>query len=254
MSRRVIHTSIYRGTSGISHLQFCNCRHNETLRNVQYFKQCIVHNYKHTYIHMYVVYVCARMCATALVPTQLNRACWLWGRGSSFAVVNYAFCWRWSISINVIETAATVLKVKPGSSYTYSWADSYRLESIYLPHRKWINVTLHFRLISSSSTKINYQIFALVSLALLLLFSDTGSIMKSVFYVISSSPSSVCRHCVCACALVKSLNIATSAHFSQHEERNYALAQFSRKNNQLFKKCFDVSSEISIETHLHKCE
>lgn len=180
---------------------------------------------------MYVVYVCARMCATALVPTQLNRACWLWGRGSSFAVVNYAFCWRWSISINVIETAATVLKVKPGSSYTYSWADSYRLELIYLPSRKWINVTLHFRLISSSSTKINYQIFALVSLALLLLFPDTGSIMKCVFYVISSSPSSVCRHCVCACALVKSLNSNFSTFQSARRAQLRSCSIFPEKQS-----------------------
>lgn len=180
---------------------------------------------------MYVVYVCARMCATALVPTQLNRACWLWGRGSSFAVVNYAFCWRWSISINVIETAATVLKVKPGLSYTYSWADSYRLELIYLPSRKWINVTLHFRLISSSSTKINYQIFALVSLALLLLFPDTGSIMKCVFYVISSSPSSVCRHCVCACALVKSLNSNFSTFQSARRAQLRSCSIFPEKQS-----------------------
>lgn len=180
---------------------------------------------------MYVVYVCARMCATALVPTQLNRACWLWGRGSSFAVVNYAFCWRWSISINVIETAATVLKVKPGSSYTYSWADSYRLDLIYLPSRKWINVTLHFRLISSSSTKINYQIFALVSLALLLLFPDTGSIMKCVFYVISSSPSSVCRHCVCACALVKSLNSNFSTFQSARRAQLRSCSIFPEKQS-----------------------
>lgn len=180
---------------------------------------------------MYVVYVCARMCATGLVPTQLNRACWLWGRGSSFAVVNYAFCWRWSISINVIETAATVLKVKPGSSYTYSWADSYRLELIYLPSRKWINVTLHFRLISSSSTKINYQIFALVSLALLLLFPDTGSIMKCVFYVISSSPSSVCRHCVCACALVKSLNSNFSTFQSARRAQLRSCSIFPEKQS-----------------------
>lgn len=182
---------------------------------------------------MYVVYVCARMCATALVPTQLNRACWLWGRGSSFAVVNYAYCWRWSISINVIETTATVLKVKPGSSYTYSWADSYRLESIYVltKPKKWKYVTLHFRLILSSSTRINYQIFALVSLPLLLLFPDTGSIMKCVFYVISSSPSSVCRHCVCACALVKSLNSNFSTFQSARRAQLRSCSIFPEKQS-----------------------